>query len=240
MQIEGKNSVLEALYAKKKVKIIYLQKEILHSKQLTKITELAKQNNVHIELMPKKQLDKMSQSRNHQGVIAIIADYEYCLIDDIIDATNQNNKDALIVILDGIEDPHNLGSIIRTCECAGVDGIIIPERRACGVNETVVKVSAGAVNHVMISRVQNINDAIKKLKSEGFWVFGTAMNGKEAKTLDLTGKIAIVIGNEGNGMHELTTKNCDDIIGIKMRGKLNSLNAGVATGIVLFQALEQR
>lgn len=240
MQIEGKNSVLEALYAKKRIDKVYLQRGIINSKQINIILDLAKKNGVRYEFVYKNQLDKMSKTKNHQGVIAKVADYEYCYIDDIIKSAEQKGKDALIVILDGIEDPYNLGSIIRTCECAGVDGIIIPEHRACSVNETVVKVSAGAINHMLISRVVNINDAINKLKAEGFWVYGTAMDGKEAKTLDLRGKIAIVIGNEGNGMHELSRKNCDDMIAIKMRGKLNSLNAGVATGIVLFQALEQR
>ena len=240
MQIEGKNSVLEALYAQKKIDRICIQKGNINSKQINIILDLAKRSGVRYEFVYRNQLDKMSRTKNHQGVIAIVADYEYCYIDDIIRSAEQKGKDAFVVILDGIEDPYNFGSIIRTCECAGVDGIIIPEHRACGVNETVVKVSAGAINHMLISRVANINDAIKKLKAEGFWVFGTAMDGKEAKTLDLTGKIAIVIGNEGNGMHELSRKNCDDIIAIKMRGKLNSLNAGVATGIVLFQALEQR
>lgn len=240
MQIEGKNSVLEALYANKKIERIYIQKGINSGKQVNKIFDLAKEKGIRYEIVSKFELDKMSKTRNHQGVIGKVADYDYCLIDDIIAHADQQHHDALIVILDGIEDPFNFGNIIRTCECAGVDGIIIPQHRACGVNETVAKVSAGAINHILISRVANINDAINKLKSDGFWVFGTAMDGKEAKTLDLTGKIAIVIGNEGCGMHELTRKYCDDMIAIKMRGKLNSLNAGVATGIVLFQALEQR
>ncbi len=240
MQIEGKNSVLEALYAKKRIDKIYIQGGSINSKQINIILDLAKRNGIRYEFVYKNQLDKMSRTKNHQGVIAKIADYQYCYIDDIIKKAESQNKNAFIVVLDGIEDPYNFGSIIRTCECAGVDGIIIPEHRACGVNETVVKVSAGAINHMLISKVANINDAINKLKAEGFWVFGTAMDGKEAKSLDLRGKIAIVIGNEGNGMHELTRRNCDDIIAIKMRGKLNSLNAGVATGIVLFQALEQR
>ena len=240
MQIEGKNSVLEALYANKRFDRLLIQKGLNSSKQVNKLFDLARERNIKYEIVGKYELDKLSKTKNHQGVIAIVSDYDYCLIDDILQKADALNKDALIVILDGIEDPFNFGNIIRTCECAGVDGIIIPKHRACGINETVAKVSAGAINHMLISRVSNINDAINKLKAEGFWVFGTAMDGKEAKTLDLTGKIAIIIGNEGNGMHELTRKNCDDMIAIKMRGQLNSLNAGVATGIVLFQALEQR
>jgi len=240
MQIEGKNSVLEALYANKTFDKIYFQKGLGESKHIKPIFELARQKNIRYDFIAKFQLDKMSKTKNHQGVIASISNFDYCFIDDILQKANDENKDALLVILDSIEDPYNLGSIIRTCECAGVDGIIIPKNRACGINETVVKVSAGAVNHVKIARVPNLTEAMKKLKSEGFWIFGTAMDGKEAKTLDLSGKIAIVIGNEGNGMHDLVRQNCDDVIAIKMKGKLNSLNAGVATGIVLFQALEQR
>ena len=147
---------------------------------------------------------------------------------------------GFIVLLDSIEDPHNLGSIIRTCECAGVDGIVIPKHRACEVNETVFKTSAGAVNHVKIAQVGSLNDAIEKMKDNGYFVFATAMDGELAKNTNLKGKIGIVIGNEGSGVHKLTRQICDGTLKIEMRGKLNSLNASVACGIIVFQALEQR
>ena len=186
-------------------------------------------------------MDEISQTKNYQGVIAIVPPFEYCEIDDIINIAKEKNEDPFILILDGIEDPHNLGSIIRTAETAGVHGIIIPKRRAVGVNSTVNKVSAGAVQHMKISRVTNLIEKIKYLKKSGLWIIGTDI---EAKTYyynqDLTGPICIVIGSEGYGMSRLVKENTDILIKIPMKGKITSLNASVSAGIVIYEAVKQR
>lgn len=230
MQIEGRNSILEAMYVNKKIDIIYLQQGL----NFDEIESLAKKRGIKVVRVSKIELQKMSKTPKPQGVIAKMQDFEYCSIDDII------KDDGFVVLLDSIEDPHNLGSIIRTCECAGVDGIIIPKHRSAEVNETVVKTSAGAVNHMKIAKVGSLNDAIEYLQKCGYFVFATAMDGELCKDTNLKGKIGIVIGNEGNGVHRLTRQKCDGTLRIQMRGKLNSLNASVACGIILFQALEQR
>ena len=186
-------------------------------------------------------MDEMAQTNNYQGVIALVPPYEYCDVEDILDYAKNVNEDPFIIILDGIEDPHNLGSIIRTAETAGVHGIIIPKRRAAAVNSTVNKASAGAVEHMRIARVTNINDTIQFLKKEGIWICGTDIStDKYYYNQDLTGPLAIVIGNEGKGISEKTKRNCDFLIKIPMKGKVSSLNAGVSTGIVVFEALKQR
>ena len=178
---------------------------------------------------------------NHQGVVAIVPPFEYCDIYDILDYAKAKDEDPFIVILDGIEDPHNLGAIIRTCETAGVHGVIIPKRRSASVNSTVVKVSEGATTYVKIARVTNLNDTISKLKDAGLWIIGTDMS---AKTYyydqDLKGPIAIVIGSEGFGMSDLVKKNTDIFIKIPMAGKITSLNASVSAGIVIYEAVKQR
>lgn len=231
MQIEGKNSVLEALRVGKRFESLLIQQG---SKSSGEIEQLAQKNGVKIKFVPKQKLDDITKTHKHQGVIAYIEDFAYVPLESLI------KDDGFIVILDSIEDPHNLGSIIRTCECAGVDGIVIPKHRACEVNETVAKTSAGAVNYVKIARVGSLNDAIEMLKRNGYFVFATAMDGQLVKDTNLKGKIAIVIGNEGKGVHRLTRQICDGTLKIEMKGKLNSLNASVACGIIIYQALENR
>ena len=230
MFIEGKNSVIEALRTGKRIEKISL----MNVPSNREILQIAKDKHIKCEFVDKSKLDSISKTPNHQGVVAIIEDFKYSNLDDII------KDDGFIVLLDSIEDPHNLGSIIRTCECAGVDGIVIPKHRSAQVNETVVKTSAGAVNHIKIARVGSINDAIVYLQKQGYFVFATAMDGELVKRTNLKGKIGIVIGNEGNGVHKLTREKCDGTLRIEMYGNLNSLNASVACGIILFQALEQR
>ena len=196
--------------------------------------------------MDKNKLDQMAQSDNHQGVIAIVPPYDYCDVDDILDYAKSKNENPFILILDGIEDPHNMGSIIRTAECCGVHGIIIPKRRSCSVNSTVNKTSAGAVEYMKIARVTNLNDTIKYLKENDVWIYGTDMNGR-----DMNGSkyytdekynsgVGIVIGSEGYGMSDLVKKNCDFLIKIPMKGKINSLNASVSAGIVMYEVMNQR
>ena len=238
--IEGRNSVIELLSANKDVNKIYIQKGEKHG-SINKIIAMAKEKKVVTVEVEKTKLDFMSKTKNHQGVIATIPPFNYCEVEDILEFAKSKNEDAFILILDGIEDPHNLGSIIRTAETAGVHGIIIPKRRSVQVNSTVVKVSAGAAMHMKVARVNNITETIKKLKDNGLWIIGTD---GEAKTVfynqDLKGDIAIVIGSEGFGMSRLVKENIDIAVTIPMKGKINSLNASVAAGIVMYEALKQR
>ena len=208
---------------------------------INKIIALAKEKKVIINEVSKAKLNQMSQTENNQGVIAIVPPFNYCEIDDILDLAKNRNEKPFVLILDGIEDPHNLGSIIRTAETAGVHGIIIPKRRAANVNSTVAKVSAGAVEYMKIARVNNINDAINTLKENDIWICGTDMNtDKYYYDEDFTGGIGIVIGSEGYGMSRLVKENCDFLVKIPMKGKITSLNASVSAGIVMYEVVKQR
>ena len=239
-QVEGRNSVLELLESGKDINKIYITKGEKHG-SIKKIIAKAKENGIIIVEKDKNQMKQMAQNENYQGVIAIVPPYEYCEIEDILDEAKRKNEDPFVLILDGIEDPHNLGSIIRTAETAGVHGIIIPKRRAACVNSTVNKVSAGAVQHMKIARVTNISDSIEKLKEAGLWICGTDINTNTYyNQQDLTGPLGIVIGNEGSGISEKVKKNCDFLVKIPMKGKVNSLNASVSAGIVMYEALRQR
>ena len=239
-QVEGRNSVLELLESNKDINKIFITKGEKHG-SINKIIAKAKDKNVIIVEKDKRKMDEMAQNENHQGVIAIVPPFEYCEIEDILEEAKQKNEDPFIVILDGIEDPHNLGSIIRTAETAGVHGIIIPKRRAVAVNSTVNKASAGAVEHIKIARVTNISDTIQKLKDQGLWICGTDINTeKYYYNQDLTGAIGIVIGNEGTGMSEKVRKNCDFNVKIPMKGKITSLNASVSAGIIIYEAVKQK
>ena len=239
-QVEGRNSVLELLESGKDINKLYISDGEKHG-SIHKIIALAKERKVVINKVDKYKLDKMSQTENHQGVIAIVPPYEYCDVDDILEQAKSKNEKAFILILDGIEDPHNLGSIIRTAETAGVHGIIIPKRRAAAVNSTVSKVSAGAVEHVKIARVNNINEAIKYLKENDIWVCGTDMNTNTYYyDQDYKMPVAIVIGSEGFGMSRLVKENCDFLVKIPMKGKITSLNASVSAGIVMYEVVKQR
>ena len=239
-QIEGRNSVIELLESKKDINKIFVTKGERHG-SINKILAMAKERNVIIVEKDKKQMAQMAQTPNHQGVIAIVPPFEYCEIEDILENAKIKNEDPFVLILDGIEDPHNLGSIIRTAETAGVHGIIIPKRRAASVNSTVSKVSAGAVEHIKIARVTNISDSIQKLKDNGLWICGTDIDAKNHYyDQDLKGPLGIVIGNEGQGMSEKVKKNCDFLVKIPMKGKVTSLNASVSTGIVVYEAVKQR
>ena len=239
-QIEGRNSVIELLESKKDINKIFVTKGERHG-SINKILAMAKERNVIIVEKDKKQMEQMAQTPNHQGVIAIVPPFESCEIEDILENAKIKNEDPFVLILDGIEDPHNLGSIIRTAETAGVHGIIIPKRRAASVNSSVSKVSAGAVEHIKIARVTNISDSIQKLKDNGLWICGTDIDAKNYYyDQDLKGPLGIVIGNEGQGMSEKVKKNCDFLVKIPMKGKVTSLNASVSTGIVVYEAVKQR
>ena len=239
-QVEGRNSVLELLESGKDINKIFITRGERHG-SINKIIAIAKERKVMVVEKDKKQMNQMAQNENYQGVIAIVPPFEYCEIEDILEEAKNRNEAPFVLILDGIEDPHNLGSIIRTAETAGVHGIIIPKRRAASVNSTVNKVSAGAVEHMKIARVTNITDSINKLKENGLWICGTAIDtDKYYYNQDLTGSIGIVIGNEGEGMSDKVKKNCDFLVKIPMKGKVTSLNASVSTGIIIYEAVEQK
>ncbi len=238
--IEGRNSVLELLASDRDINKILIQKGEKHG-SINKIIAVAKEKRIVIVETEKSKLDMMSETKNHQGVIAIVPPFDYCEVEDIIELAKQRNEDSFIVMLDGIEDPHNLGSIIRTAETAGVHGIIIPKRRAVSVNATVSKTSAGAVEHMKIARVNNLNETIKYLKKQGLWIIGTDMQTNiEYYNQDLKGPICIIIGSEGFGISKLVKENCDLLIKIPMKGKVTSLNASVSAGIVIYEAVKQR
>ena len=239
-QVEGRNSVLELLESNRDINKIFIQKGEKYG-SINKIIALAKEKRVVIVEVEKQKINQLSKSDNHQGVIAIVPPFNYCTVEDILEYARSKNEAPFILILDGIEDPHNLGSIIRTAETAGVHGIIIPKRRAASVNATVSKTSAGAVEYMKIARVNNITDTIKYLKGNEVWIYGTDMEG-ETYYYDenYKGPTAIVIGSEGFGMGRLVKENCDVLIKIPMKGKITSLNASVSAGIVMYEVVKQR
>lgn len=239
-QVEGRNAVLELLESGKDINKIFVAKGEKHG-SINKIIAVAKERKVIIVEKDRRQLEEMAQTENYQGVIAIVPPFEYSEITDILETAKERNEAPFVIILDGIEDPHNLGSIIRTAETAGVHGIIISKRRAVAVNSTVNKVSCGAAQYMKIARVTNISDAIEELKRAGLWICGTDVaTDKYYYNQDLTGPLAIVIGNEGKGMSDKVKKNCDFLVKIPMKGKVESLNAAVSTGIVVYEAVKQR
>ena len=239
-QVEGRNSVLELLESGKDINKIFVTKGEKHG-SINKIIAKANERKIIIVEKDRKQMEEMATNRNYQGVIAIVPPFEYVEVEDILQEAKEKKEDAFILILDGIEDPHNLGSIIRTAETAGIHGVIIPKRRSASVNSTVNKSSSGAVEHMKIARVTNISETIEKLKKAGLWICGTDIDTeKYYYNQDLTGPLAIVIGNEGNGIGEKVKKKCDFLIKIPMKGKVTSLNASVSTGIVVYEAVKQR
>ncbi len=207
--------------------------------RLNEIYELAREHRVIVEMVPRERLDRLvEQGANHQGVAAIAASADYVDSDEIVDHANEP---ALFVILDGVEDPRNLGAILRTVECAGADGVFIPERRAVGLTETVAKSSAGAIEHVKVAKVTNLNRFIEDLKEKNVWVVGTSGEAKMTYTdWDWTTPTALVLGAEGSGLHRLVAENCDALVKIPMYGKIDSLNVSVAAGVILFEARRQR
>lgn len=238
MKIEGRNPVAEALAAGTTIDRLIVEKG-LKDNNANKIITDAKARGVKIFFRDKETLDRESVTKRHQGFIAEVTDFKYSELADILAYAETKNEPPFILILDGVEDPHNLGSIIRVAECAGVHGIIIPRHRAVSVNETVIKVSAGASAHMRIAKVTNINDAIDELKTHKIWVYAADADGENVYKTDLTGAAAIVIGGEGTGVKRLTKAKCDASVSIPMRGKINSLNASVACGVVVFERLRQ-
>ncbi len=236
--IYGKNPVTEAIVSGKTINKIYVAKT---NKELYDIIKLAKSKRIVVVESDKQKLDKMVEYKNSQGIVANVTDYEYFEVDDILDEAKKKNESPFVIILDKIEDPHNLGAIIRTAECLGVHGIIIQKRNACQVTDTVEKVSAGATSFVKVSRVTNITETIKYLKEKGLWIYGLDMEGAEnIYDTKFEGAIGIVVGNEGEGITRLVRKNCDFMIKIPMSGKINSLNASVSTAISIYEVVRQK
>ena len=227
-QVEGRNAVLELLESGRDINKILVANGEKHG-SIHKILAIAKERKIIVTEIEKNKLNQIAQTPNNQGVIAIVPPYDYCEVEDILDEAKRKNEKPFILILDGIEDPHNLGSIIRTAETAGVHGIIIPKRRAASVNSTVSKVSAGAVEYMKIARVNNINETIRYLKEQDVWICGTDMDTDTIYTKqDYKMPIAIVIGSEGFGMSRLVKENCDFLVKIPMKGRITSLNASVS------------
>lgn len=239
-RIEGRNAVIEALRAGRALDKIYIAKGEV-DKTLGHIASTARAAGCVVVETDRRKLDAMSQTHAHQGVVALAAVREYCTVQDILDVAKARQEEPFVVVCDEISDPQNLGAILRTAECAGVHGVIIPKRRSAGLTAVVGKASAGAAEHIAVARVPNITAALKELKAAGLWVYGTAAGGENQlwKT-DLRGPVCLVIGSEGDGMSRLVEENCDFLVSIPMKGKLNSLNASAAAAVLLYEALRQR
>ena len=237
MKVEGRNAIYELLKTDKEIEKILVQKE-LKDDASKRLINVIRSHKIKLQPVDKYVIEKESESKRNQGFIAYVSDYKYFDLEDVIDACE--NKDGLVVVLNEILDPHNLGSIIRVCECAGADGIIIGKDRSASVSDTVMRISAGALNHVKVAKVTNINTAIDKLKDNGFWVYGAEVGGTNIYKSNLTGKICLVIGGEDSGVKRLTKEKCDGVIYIPMFGKVNSLNASVACGIAVYEVVRQR
>lgn len=235
MKTEGRNAVLELLKTDKNIDKILIEKNARGS--LNKIFAQARKKNIRVQFVDRKVLDKQSAELRHQGVIAFSDDYEYSTLEEII---AQNTDQGLIILCDGIEDVHNLGSIIRVAECAGANGVVIPSNKAVGVTESVIRVSAGAANHIKVAKVNSLNHAIDVLKTAGFWIYALEANGQNIYETPLSGNIALVIGGEDSGVRRLTEEKCDFTLSLPLKGKVNSLNASVALGIAAYEVLRRR
>ena len=237
MKVEGRNSVFELLKTDKEIDKILVQKD-LKDAESKRLINVIKSRKVKIQLVDKYVIEKESESKRSQGFIAYVSNYKYFDLEELIE--DCKDKDGFIVILNEVLDPHNLGSIIRVCECAGVDGLVIGKDRSASVNDTVMRISAGALNHFKVSKVVNVNNAIETLKKEGFWVYGLEVGGEPLYKANLTGKICLVVGGEDSGVKRLTKEKCDGIVSIPMFGKVNSLNASVACGVAVYEVVKQR
>ena len=238
MKIEGKNSVRELLRTKKTIDKILIANG-MRDEESKNLLNIIKSSGAKYQFADKSVLDKESVGRRHQGFIAYVSDYKYAELGEILAAV-ENKEDAFLVMLDGVEDPHNLGSVIRVCECAGVDGLIIGKRRSASVTDAVMRISEGSANHLKIARVTNLNSALDEIKKANIWAYALELGGSDIYKNKLTGRICMVIGGEDTGVNELTKKKCDAHISIPMYGNVNSLNASVACGIGVFEALRQR
>ena len=236
MKTEGRNAVIELLKTDKNIDKLLIEKNPQGS--LKAIFAEARKKNVRVQFVDRKVLDKQSEEGRHQGVIAYTTDFVYSSLDEII--SSKGEKGGFIVICDGIEDVHNLGSIIRVAECAGADGVVIPSNNSASVTEAVVRISAGAANHIKVAKVNSVNRTVDELKKQGFWLYALEADGSSIYDADLKGDIAIVVGGEDSGVRRLTREKCDYTLSIPLKGKVNSLNASVALGIAVYEAVRKR
>jgi 23S rRNA (guanosine2251-2'-O)-methyltransferase len=239
LTIEGRNAVLEAFRSGKPIDKIFVLDGCQDGPIRTIVRE-AKKHDVIINFVAKERLDQISETGKHQGVIAQGAAYEYSTVEQMLETAKEKGEDPFIIFLDGVEDPHNLGAIIRTANQAGAHGVVIPKRRAVGLTATVAKASAGAINYTPVAKVTNLSQTIESLKDQGMWFVCADMDGESMYNLNLTGSIGVVMGNEGNGVSDLVKKHCDLVASIPMKGDIDSLNVSVATGILTYEVVRQR
>lgn len=238
-KIIGRNPVLEAIKAGRSIDKILIKKG-KYEGSIIPVVKKAKEAGIIIQETERSKLDVVAEGGNHQGVIAYVSAYEYVTAEDILNKAREKGEAPFVIICDKITDPHNLGAIIRTANCVGAHGVIIPKRGSAGLNSAAVKTSAGAVEYTGVAKVTNISDTIEKLKKEGLWIAAADMDGQPMYEVDLKGALGIVIGSEGEGVSRLVKEKCDFIVSIPMRGEINSLNASVAAGVVMYEALRQR
>ena len=239
--IYGRHTVLTILNGDRQINKVWITAKLRQDRRFYKLLRSAKSQGTVIDEVSTQRLDSLVKGANHQGIVAQIAPYSYWELADLIIQVKQNSQSPIIVIADGIEDPHNLGAIIRTAEAMGVQGLIIPQRRAAAITSTVMKVSAGAVEHLPIARVVNLSQALEKLKDAGFWIYGaTGESGKFLHTIDFSGGVGLVIGSEGKGLSQLTRRCCDELVAIPLAGKTPSLNASVAAAIAIYEVCRQK
>ena len=237
--IIGRNPVMEAIKSGRTVEKILIKKG-KYEGSIVPLVKKAKEAKIIIQEVERGKLDALAEGANHQGVVAYVSDFKYSSVADIMDKAREQGEAPFVILCDKITDPHNLGAIIRTAECAGAHGIIIPKRGSVGVNSTVEKTSAGAAEHMLVAKVTNLAQTIDDLKEQGMWFAAADMDGQEMYKLDLKGSLGIIIGSEGSGVSRLVKEKCDFIASIPMKGKINSLNASVAGGILMYEALRQR
>ena len=238
-QIEGRNAVLEAFRSGKCVDKLFVL-DGCHDGPVNSIMREARKKETLVQYVSKERLNQLSQTGTHQGVIAVVAAYEYSTVEDILQKAKDKGEDPFILLLDGIEDPHNLGAIIRTANLAGAHGVIIPRRRAVGLTATVARTSAGALNYTPVAKVANLTKTMEVLKKEGMWFVCADMDGQKMYQLNLRGPIGVVIGNEGEGVSRLVKEKCDFVASIPMKGDIDSLNASVAAGVLSYEVVRQR
>ncbi len=238
--LEGRNAVLEAFRAGRTVERLYVQEGLKDGPILSILREQAKHPETILERVPKSRLDQLSTTGAHQGVIARVAAFAYAQVDDILEAARRKGEDPFIVLLDGVEDPHNLGAIIRTANLAGAHGVILPKRRSAGLSAAAVRASAGAVHHTPVARVTNLGTTIDDLKKEGLWFVCADMGGELMYRQNLSGPIGLVVGSEGDGVSRLVKEKCDFIAAIPMQGDIDSLNVSVAAGVLAYEIVRQR
>ena len=239
LTIEGRNAVLEAFRSGKTIDKLFVQ-DGCQDGSINTIKREARKKDTIINFVTKERLDQMSSTGHHQGVIAQAAAYDYSTVDEILAAAREKGEDPFLILLDDIEDPHNLGAIIRTANLAGAHGVIIPKRRAAGLTAVVARASAGAINYTPVAKVTNLTNTIKELKEQGLWFVCADMGGETMYDLNLTGPIGLVIGNEGEGVSRLVRESCDFIASVPMKGNIDSLNASVATGVLAYEIVRQR